>query len=141
MAVLDAINYPPQFSTDSGTTWKDLICIKDWTLSDSVSVQEEETFCAVYSAVGRMKSAGSANAICDTAPTSTQLSYEDVKTLMAAGTAALFRIQSPTSGTPGTNFYESYSCYFTQCDLNFPYGNKVAFSVNWVNDGVIDITP
>lgn len=140
MAVLDAINFPPQFSTD-GTTYKDLICVKDWTLTGSNSVNQEETFCAVYSAIGNPSFSGSANAIADTAPTSgSQVSYEDVLGWFVNKTAIYFRVQSPTSGTPGTDFYTQFACYITSLEQTFTYGNKVGFSIGWESNGTIDIT-
>ena len=140
MAVLNAVSYPPEFSTD-GSTWKTLICVKDWTLSGTNTVNKEETFCAVYSAIGIPEMSGSANAVADTAPSSTQVSYEDALGWFAAGTLIYFRVQDPASGTPGSNFYTSFTCYITSIEQSFAYAQKVGFSIGWDSTGTLDIAP
>jgi hypothetical protein len=142
MAQLQAKNYPPEFSSDGGTTWKTLVCTQDWELTGTNTVNKEDTFCGQVVGVGIPGFAGSANAVCETAPTSgSQVSYEDVLGWFVGSTAVNFRVQDPASGSPGTNFYTTFSCYITGLTQSFASGEVIKFSVQWESTGTIDITP
>lgn len=141
MASLQSKNFPPEFSFDGGTTWLTLVCTQDWTHGTAVAVTEDETFCGVETGIGIAKGSGSANATCETAPSSSQVSYELCQTTCVAGTKIKFRIQSPASGTPGTDFYTSYDCYLTAVNQTFATNEVVKFDIAWSSTGVIDVTP
>jgi len=141
MAYLQAKNYPPEFSSDSGTTWKTLICVSDWSLDGSNAVSKEETFCGQITGVGTPGMSGSANAACDTAPSGTQVSYKDALSWFAGSTLLQFRVQDPASGTPGTNFYTKFDCYITSLQQTFAAGEVIKFSIGWESTGALDITP
>lgn len=141
MAQLQAKNFPPEFSSDGGTTWKTLVCVTDWTLDGSNTINKEDTFCSQVVGVGTAGFTGSANAVCETAPSGTQVSYEDALSWFTNATAIKFRVQSPASGTPGTEFYTNFDCYVTSLSQAFTVGEVVKFSIGWESTGTIDITP
>lgn len=140
MATLQSKSYPPEFSTD-GSTWKTLVCVSDWQLSGTNTVNKDETFCAVYTGIGTPSMSGSANAVCETSPTSAQVSYEDALGWFTNGTAIKFRVQDPASGTPGTNFYTNFDCYITSITQSFATGQVIKFSLGWESSGTLDVTP
>ena len=84
---------------------------------------------------------GSANAVCETAPSGTQVSYEDALSWFTNVTAIKFRVQSPSGGTPGTDFYTNFDCYVTSLSQAFTTGEVVKFTLGWESTGTIDITP
>lgn len=141
MARLQSNNFPPEFSSDGGTTWKTLICVTDWDLTGDNETTEEQTFCGVITGVGSAGFSGSANAVADTAPSGAQVSNEDALSWFVNATLLKFRVQSPGSGTPGIDFYVNFDTYVTSYAMNFTSAEVVKFSIGWESTGAIDITP
>jgi hypothetical protein len=140
MAQLQAKSYPPEFSTD-GSTYKTLVCTSDWTLTGSATVTKDDTFCGVFSTPGTPSFQVSANAVAETAPSSTQVSYEDVLSWFANNTLIYFRVQDPKVTSAGTNFYTQFSCYITGVTQTFASADVIKFSLTAESTGTIDVTP
>lgn len=138
MANLQAKNFPPEFSTD-GTTWKTLVCVNDWDNTGSSTITTEDTFCGTITSTGTPSFKGTANAVCETAPTTSQVSYEDALGWFTGSTLLYFRVQSPANS--GTEFYTKYQCYITNCGLKFAATDVVKFTIEWTSTGAIDVTP
>lgn len=136
MATFQSTSYPPEFSTD-GTVWKTLICIQDWQWSADNTVNKEDTFCGQVVGLGTAGVTGSANAVCDSTVSSTQVTFEDALGWLVAGTKIKFRTQN----TSGADWYMNCDCYITSVQQNFAAGSVVKFSVNWESTGTLDNTP
>lgn len=136
MATFQSTSYPPEFSTD-GTTWKTLICVQDWQWSVDNTVSKEETFCGVVAGVGVPGSSGSANAVCDSSVSSTQVTFEDALGWATNATKVKFRTQNAS----GADWYMQYDCYITSAQQTFAAGSVVKFSINWESTGTLDNTP
>lgn len=136
MATFQSTSYPPEFSTD-GTTWKTLICVTDWEYSGSNSINKEDTFCGQVVGVGVPGLTGSANAVCDSSVSSTQVTYEDALGWFVGATKIKFRSQNAS----GTDWYMQCDCYITSIQQTFAAGSVVKFSINWESTGTLDNTP
>lgn len=138
---ISAADMPPQFSDDAGTTWQTLVCITDWTLNGATTTNETETFCGKFTSTGQPGMTGSANAVANVTPESTEVSMEEAVNWWVNKTSLTFRVQHPGSGTPGTNLFISGSALITNVTLTGTAGQDVNFSIDWAIQGTIDNTP
>jgi hypothetical protein len=137
MASIQSSVAPLEISTD-GSVFKTLVCLTDVGLAMTREVSENETYCGVSTGLGSLKAEVTFDAACETAPSGTQASYEDVLGYMSAGTLIYFRWQH--DGT-GTYFYHKATGYFTQLELTGSTGEVITFSGTITMDGALDITP
>lgn len=129
-----------EVSTDSGTTWKSMICELSNTLSMSTEMSSTQTKCdggVTISTPGAKSWEISGEAVVDTAPTASQVSYEDALGWWSNATAVLVRIQH--DGT-GTNFYHSGTAYLTSLELSANVTDAVQFSFSFTGNGSLDIS-
>jgi TP901-1 family phage major tail protein len=129
-----------EFSSDSGTTWKSLICEISSSFSGSRETNSITTKCdsgTVTRALGAYSWEFSGDAAADTAPTSAQLSYSQVLTWFVGGTAVDVRYQSSAS-TP--NYYHTGEGYFTSLELSNEVNGVSEFSFTFSGNGALDIT-
>lgn len=143
MAKLSSDLFVPEFSTD-GTTWKQLICITDWNFDLDAALTEEDTFCGSSTGVGIPKGKGSANFVAEFAPSGSQVSAEDVVNWVNSRQALSFRVQYPTSGTPGSDLYlasTGATAKMNHVNIQGAAKNNLKGTVDWFVDGVIDNTP
>lgn len=132
-----------QISTDDGTTWDDLIC----AISNDVNMTRETTTspftkCDSQTAAQELTPLGYSwempfDALVDTAPTSSQVTYADMLTLFVNGTTVLVRQQYDGSGT---EFFTSGSAILTSLSSARPADGFVGFSGTFSGTGALDIT-
>jgi hypothetical protein len=132
-----------EISTDSGTTWKELIC----EITNTANFTRETTTapltkCDTASAAQEITPTGYSwsfdfEALTDTAPSVTQVTYQDMKTLAINGTSFLARRQYNSSGT---EFYESGSVYITSLSSPAAVDGFHSFSGTMQGSGAQDIT-
>jgi hypothetical protein len=132
-----------EISTDTGTTWKELICeisnTANFTRNTTVSPL---TKCDVASAAQEVTLLGyewgfDFEALTDTAPTGTQLTYADLKTLAINATSFLVRRQYDATGS---EFYESGTGYITSLSSPATVDGFHSFSGTITGSGAQDIT-
>ena len=129
-----------QISTDDGTTWKDLIC----EISNTANYNRETTTspltkCDVASAAQELTLLGYTwgfdfEALTDTAPSVSQVTYSDLLTLFVNGTA--FMVKRASTG----EFYESGEVYLTSLSSPATVDGFHSFSGTMSGSGAIDIT-
>jgi predicted secreted protein len=133
-----------QISTDTGTTWKSLICeitnTSNFTRETSTSPL---TKCDTATAAQTVIPLGYSwsmdfDALVDTAPTTGQVTYTDMKTLAVNGTTFLVRRQYDNTGS---EFYESGSVIITSLSSPAPVDGYVGFSGTLTGSGALDLTP
>jgi hypothetical protein len=139
--VLQTIEVDPAGST----SFKTLVCLRNSSVEGTNSVSEEETGCGKLTSVANPGFTFSADAICETAPTSgSQVSYKDLLTAWAANTLVNVRVQSPvvTGSSIGVAYYHQALCYITKLTLNQDAkgGAYISFAVTFQSTGVIDVT-
>jgi predicted secreted protein len=140
MAAIQGNDVNVQLSTDTGTTWKTLICETRSGVSMSRDTTSTQTKCSAGTSVlgiGALSWSFSFDAVVDTDPSASQVTYADVLTLMNAGTKVMGRIQYNTSGT---EFYHAGDVYVTDLSLDAATGETVQFSGTLSGTGALDIT-
>jgi hypothetical protein len=144
MAQITSSNQPIEVDVAGGSSYKALVCVSSGSVDGSVDAQTEETDCANFVSVGSPSYTVSAEAICETAPTVSQVSYKDLLTAFNNKTTVSVRIQNPTvvGSSLGTVYYHHFHAKITSLTLSKPSSAAyISFSVTFTSDGIIDITP
>jgi hypothetical protein len=136
MASINAIDAPLELSTD-GVTYKTLVCLTSTGTNMSRDVTRTETFCGISVSLGNLQVTVPFSAICETAPTATQVTYKEMLGWMNGGTLLYWRIYN---GTSGANFFTSGTAYVTTLDQVSDAGSTVNFSGQLDMTGNLDIT-
>lgn len=131
---------PISLSSDSGSTYKTVVCKKSVNFKGSTSTTKEETDCGVLVGIGANEWSFDVEAIVNTTPASTEFSYEDILGFWSAQTALLVKYQYPTSGTPGGDFYHQGTVYITDLSQANSVGNLLTFSMTLSGTGTLDIS-
>lgn len=138
MAALDSVGIPIQISADSGTTWKTMICLTEWSLEGTVETTETETFCGKVTGLGTPSYTISTSAVADFAPSVSQVSLEDVQGWFLAKTSLKFKAEYP-AGT-GADYYRAGDVRFSGVTETLAVGESVAFDVSMVVTN-LDLVP
>jgi hypothetical protein len=144
MAKISGQSVKTEISTDAGTTWKELICE---TTSGSDLTRETTTApftkCDVATAAQEVTPLASSwsfnfDALTDTAPSGSQVTYSDMLTLWNTGASFSVRRQYNTSGS---EFYLSGTAYLTSLSEVAPADGFHSFSGTITGSGALDINP
>jgi hypothetical protein len=83
------------------------------------------------------------DAVCETAPTVAQISYEDLLTASVNKTLVNVRMQNPvvTGSSLGAAYYHQFSAYITDLSLASTVGEFIKFSGTLSSTGILDVTP
>lgn len=140
-AAIQSVDAPLEISSDGGTTYKTVVCLESYNVNGETSVTETETYCGNIVGLGQPKVTIDVNAVCETSPTVTQVSHEDVAGWWVGKTALKYRIQNPSTGTPGSNYYLQGDAYVTSKSDAFAISEVVKFSFTLTGNGIPDVTP
>jgi hypothetical protein len=134
-----------QLSPDNGVTWKDLVCLETYNLPLQTTVTETETFCGVAIGLGQVKFTPSGQGVCETAPTTNQVTIKDLQAWQIAKTKLLFRSQYPQTsgagGSMGSIVSLNGNCYVTATQETFATVDVVKFTFTLSGQGVPSQTP
>lgn len=131
---------PFTISTDSGSTYKTLVCNKAWGFTGDTSIQEDESDCGRHVGLGAKKWSFSIEGLANTTPGGSETSMEDLLSLWANATSFLIKVQYPTSGTPGSDFYIQGAAYLTNFQINKQTNSLISFTGTITGDGNVDIS-
>lgn len=134
---------PIAISSDSGSTYKNVVCKKGWSFNHDTPVSEEQTDCGVLVGLGANSWSFDVEGVVNTTPDgSTELSSEGLMALAAAQTQVLIRTQYPTSGGgAGGDLYLQGAAYLTNLKITNQVGSLLTFSLTIKGSGTLDITP
>jgi hypothetical protein len=106
--------------TGAGSAYKTLVCLRTSSVNTTASVSEEETNCGKLTSVGTPGFSFDFDAICESAPGGSSISYKDCLTCINAGTKVKVRFRNPTitGSSVGTVYYHESEAYFTDLTLN-----------------------
>lgn len=126
-----------------GSSYKNLVCLRTSSVATSVDATEEQTNCGVLTSVSEPSMSVDFDAICEVAPSVSQVSYDDLLTAMVSKTAITVRVQSPvvTGSSIGAAYYHQFSGYITDLTLNQSTTEFINFSGTIASSGTLDITP
>jgi predicted secreted protein len=136
MAAIQGKDVNVEISTDAGTTWKTLICETRNGLQQTRDTTSTSTKCddgVTYIGLGAKSFNMSFDAVVDTAPTVSQVTYDDMNGWFSAGTALLARIESTG------NFTHEGTVYVTDLSLENANGEVSQFSGTLTGSGALTI--
>ena len=144
MAQIISSNQPIEIDVTGGTNYKTLVCVQSSTVDGSADVTTEQTDCGVLTSVADPVYTVSADALCETSPSVSQVSYKDLQTAFINKTLVSVRVQSPvvTGSSLGAAYYHQFAARITSLPLSKASSAAyIAFSITLQSDGVIDVTP
>lgn len=131
---------PFAISTDSGTSYLTVVCNKAWGLTVDTTVNEDESDCGRHVGLGTVKGSFSIEGLYNTTPEATEMSGEILLGLAVNKTSFLFKVQSPTSGSPGADLSLMGTGYLTNYQITKATNSLISFSGTIIVDGNLDIT-
>ncbi len=137
---LNGNDIPLKISTDAGTTYKSVVCATTSGIEITRDISEKETKCGLLSTVGNPKWTANVEGVVNTTPTAlTEVSYEDLLSIIINNTSTLCKVESPVAA--GTDFYLQGTVIMTGLNLSMPSGDFVEFTCTLTGSGTPDITP
>ena len=126
-----------------GSSYKNLVCLRTGSVNTTMDATVEQTNCGVLTSPSEPQMTVDFDAICESAPTIAQVSYEDLLTAMVNKTVVSVRVQNPTiSGSSvGTVYYHQFAGYITDLTLNQSTTEFINFSGTIQSSGTLDVTP
>lgn len=125
-----------------GSSYKNLVCLRTSSVNTTMDATTEQTNCGVLTSPSEPQMSLDFDAICETAPSVSQVSYEDLLTAMVSKTLITVRVQSPVfSGSSyGAVYYHQFSGYITDLTMNQSTTEFINFSGTVQSSGVLDVT-
>jgi hypothetical protein len=132
-----------EIDVDGGTSYKSLVCVSTGSLEGSADSTTEDTDCGSFTSVGSVTYTINADAICETAPTVSQVTYQDLLPKFNSKSLISVRWQNPVIGvtSAGSVYFHEFKAFITSLTMNKPSASGyVSFSVTLESSGAIDIT-
>lgn len=124
-----------------GSSYKNLVCLRTSSVNTTMDATTEQTNCGVLTSPSEPQMSLDFDAICETAPSVSQVSYEDLLTAMVSKTLITVRVQSPVfSGSSyGAVYYHQFSGYITDLTMNQSTTEFINFSGTVQSTGALDV--
>ena len=124
-----------------GSSYKNLVCLRTSSVNTTMDATTEQTNCGVLTSPSEPQMTVDFDAICETAPTVAQVSYEDILSAMVNKTVVTVRVQNPTvtGASVGTVYYHQFSGYVTDLTLNQSTTEFINFSGTIQSTGTLDV--
>jgi hypothetical protein len=124
-----------------GTSYKNLVCLRTSSVNTTMDATVEQTNCGVLTSPSEPQMNLDFDAICETAPTIAQVSYEDLLSAMVNKTIVAVRVQNPvvTGSSTGAAYYHAFSGYITDLTLNQSTTEFINFSGTIQSTGALDV--
>ena len=125
-----------------GSSYKNLVCLASSSVNTTLDTATDQTNCGTLTSVGEPSVSVDFDAVCETAPTVSQISYEDLLAASVNKTMVTVRVQNPTvvGASVGTVYYHQFSAYVTSLTLTQATADFIKFSGSLTSTGTIDIT-
>lgn len=124
-----------------GVAYKSLVCLRTSSVNTTMDATTEQTNCGVLTSPSEPQMSLDFDAICETSPSGSQISYEDLLTAMVAKTLVKVRVQNPTvtGSSAGAAYYHEFSGYITDLTLNQSTTEFINFSGTIQSTGALDV--
>jgi hypothetical protein len=124
-----------------GSSYKNLVCLRTSSVNTTMDATTEQTNCGVLTSPSEPQMTVDFDAICETAPTVAQVSYEDLLGAMVNKTLVTVRVQNPTvtGASVGTVYYHQFSGYITDLTMNQSTTEFINFSGTIQSTGTLDV--
>lgn len=125
-----------------GSSFKTLVCLRTSSVNTSTDATNEQTNCGVLTIVAEPLMTVDFDAICEVAPSGSQISYEDLLSAMVNKTLVNVRVQNPvvTGASIGAAYYHQFYGYLTDLTWNQATTEFINFSGTIQSTGSLDIT-
>lgn len=133
-----------RYSTDSGSTWKTIVCETDSEISGNSTVTETKTkTCGTLTAVENDAMTVTGNGVAGGDLSGSQASYQDLQILRNAKTKVLFERKNLVSGTVAEAeiSYALFEGYFSAVSESSPTDDVTKFTWTVTSTGTITLTP
>ncbi|HEX4875141.1 MAG TPA: hypothetical protein VFV31_00620 [Chitinophagaceae bacterium] len=126
---------------ESGTTgsYLTLVCETSSGMDGTASVTTTVTKCSTVQSVATPAYSFTFDGIVETAPSGSQVSYEQLLAWFGANTLLDFKRENPVAS--GTNFYLQGTGYLSALSEAAPAEGNVTFTGTLVATGTVDLTP
>ena len=126
-----------------GSSYKNLVCLRTSSVNTTVDSTTEQTNCGPLTSVADATMSIDFDAVCEVAPTITQVSYEDLLAAMVGKTLIAVRVQNPvvSGSSAGATYYHQFLGYITSLTLNQSTAEYINFSGTVTSTGIVDVTP
>ena len=108
-----------------GGTQKTLVCLRTSSVNTTMDATTEQTNCGVLTSPSEPQMTLDFDAICETAPSVTQISYTDLLSASVNKTTVTVVVEDPIDGTI---YYHGFTGYITDLTLNQATTEFVNFS-------------
>lgn len=124
-----------------GSSYKNLVCLRTSSVNTTMDATTEQTNCGVLTSPSEPQMTVDFDAICETAPTVAQVSYEDLLSAMVNKTQVTVRVQNPTvtGASVGTVYYHQFAGYITDLTMNQSTTEFINFSGTIQSTGTLDV--
>jgi len=125
-----------------GSSYLNLVCLRTSSVNTTLDTTTEQTNCGVLTSVGEPSMTVDFDAICEVAPSVSQISYEDLLSAAVNKTKISVRVQNPvvTCSSAGATYYHQFSGYVSDLTLNQSTTEFINFSGTISSTGTLDIT-
>jgi hypothetical protein len=126
-----------------GSSYKNLVCLRTSSVNTTVDSTTEQTNCGPLTSVADATMSIDFDAVCEVAPTITQVSYEDLLAAMVGKTLVAVRVQNPvvSGSSAGATYYHQFLGFITSLTLNQSTTEYINFSGTVTSTGIVDVTP
>lgn len=124
-----------------GTSYKNLVCLRTSSVNTTMDATTEQTNCGVLTSPSEPQMSLDFDAICETSPSISQVSYEDLLSAMVNKTVVAVRVQNPvvSGSSAGAAYYHAFSGYITDLTLNQSTTEFINFSGTIQSTGALDV--
>jgi hypothetical protein len=125
-----------------GSSYKNLVCLRTSSVNTTVDSTTEQTNCGPLTSVADATMSIDFDAVCEVAPTISQISYEDLLAAMVGKTLVAVRVQSPvvSGSSAGATYYHQFLGFITSLTLNQSTTEYINFSGTVTSNGIVDVT-
>ena len=130
-----------EIDVTGGSSYKNLVCMRTSSVNTTMDATTEQTNCGVLTSPSEPQMTVDFDAICETAPTVAQVSYEDLLAAMVNKTQVTVRVQNPTvsGASVGTVYYHQFAGYITDLTMNQSTTEFINFSGTIQSTGTLDV--
>lgn len=131
-----------EIDVTGGSSYKNLVCLRTSSVNTTLDSTNEQTNCGVLTSVSEPQMSLDFDAICETSPSVSQVSYEDLLSAAVNKTLVSVRVQNPvvSGSSAGAAYYHQFIGYITDLTWNQSTTEFINFSGTISSTGTIDIT-
>jgi hypothetical protein len=127
--------------TNNSLQYKSLVCLRTSSVNNTVDTTQDDTNCGILTAVGSPKMSIDFDAICETSPLASQVSYNSLLSAWSTKQKVSVRVQNPTvtGSSAGAAYYHQFDGYITSLTFNQATAEFINFSGTIESTGNIDV--